>query len=156
MRSVQCKAFRPAALLSALAAALAAGGCSLAVPLLSGESAALEPVSTGTIVKKPEPVLAAELGPEDWRRASAALAVALDPQGNGRPVKWDNPETALQGSINPTAPPFVQNDEICRAFQATVAGPGLAKAVHGTACRPSGGTWTLKQVGPKPAPARRS
>lgn len=149
MRPVQCKAWRRPGLLVALASALAGGGCSLAVPLFSGESAALEPASTGTIAKKPEPVLAPELGPEDWRRASAALAVALDPQGNGKPVKWENPETDLHGTINPSAPPFVQNDEICRAFHATVAGPSFLKDVRGTACRPSGGAWALKHVGPK-------
>lgn len=161
MRPTQCKAFRAAVLriagvLAVLGLSAAAGGCSFAVPLLSAdEDGAKEPLSTGTIAKRPEPVLAAELGPEDWRRASAALAVALDPQGNGKPVKWENPETDLRGTIGASAPPFVQNDEICRAFHATVAGPSLARDVRGTACRPSGGAWVLKHVGPPPKPGIR-
>jgi surface antigen len=155
MRPVQCKARLPG-LLVALGLALPGGGCSFAVPLVSSEASVAEPASTGTIAKRPEPVLSPELGPEDWRRASAALAVALDPQGNGKPVKWENPETELHGAINPTAPPFVQNDEICRAFHATVAGPSFLKDLRGTACRPSGGAWALKQVGPKPAPGRKA
>ena len=164
MRPTKCKArqtagLRLAAALAVIGLGAACGGCSFAVPLLSSpDEGAGEPLSTGTLAKRPEPVLAAELGHEDWRRAAAALAVALDPQGNGKPVKWENPETDLRGTIGAAAPPFVQNDEICRSFHATVAGPNLARDVRGTACRPSGGAWALKQVGPqgvKPA-VRRS
>lgn len=155
MRPTKCKALRAAGLVGALALGLAGGACSFAVPLLSSEPAVTEPASTGTIAKKPNPVLAAELGAEDWRRASAALAVALDPQGNGKPVKWENPETEMRGTIGASAPPFVKNDEICRTFHATVAGPSLARNVSGTACRPSGGAWSLKHVGP-PAASRLS
>lgn len=94
-----------------------------------------------------------DMGTEDWRRAKAALAVALDPQGNGAPVAWDNPDTALKGNFTPTGQPYVKADEICRAFLATVAGQGSNSALHGTACRPSGGEWAIKDVKAVPKPS---
>ena len=44
--------------------------------------------------------LSSELGPEDLRRADGAMAVALDPQGNGAPVNWDNPQSGDQGLVH--------------------------------------------------------
>lgn len=141
-----------------LALSLTAGGCSFGLPVsFASADAPDEPASTGTVTPRKPVVLAAELGPEDWRRASAALAVALDPQGNGKPVKWENPETEMRGTINPAGPPFVQNDEICRLFHAEIGGPSVAKDVRGTACKPSGGEWSLKQVGGgRPGAAKRA
>lgn len=104
-----------------------------------------EPTSTGSIAKRPAS-FGADLGAEDWRRAHAALAVALDPQGNGRPVKWDNPETTLRGSVNPTGLPYVADDLICRDFLASVIAPGKSRFVRGTGCKPSGGEWELKRI----------
>ena len=104
-----------------------------------------DPVSTGSIDKRPLG-FGHDLGAEDWRRASAALAVALDPQGNGRPVKWDNPETTLRGSVNPTGLPYVSNDLVCRDFLASVITPAKSRFVRGTGCKPSGGEWTLTRV----------
>ena len=100
-------------------------GCGLPLITFQTEEAAArspKPVSTGSIDKRPVG-FGSDLGAEDWRRANAALAVALDPQGNGRPVKWDNPETALRGAVNPTGLPYVANDHICRDFLASVIAP---------------------------------
>jgi len=104
-----------------------------------------EPATTGSIDKRPLG-FGNDLGAEDWRRANAALAVALDPQGNGRPVKWDNPETTLRGSVNPTGLPYVANDLVCRDFLASVISPAGSRFVRGTGCKPSGGEWTLTKV----------
>jgi surface antigen len=104
-----------------------------------------EPLVTGSIAKRPAS-FGSDLGEEDWRRARAALGVALDPQGNGRPVKWDNPETSLRGTINPTGLPYVAHDEICRDFLATVIAPERSRFVRGTGCRLSGGPWELKRL----------
>ena len=115
---------------------------------MPGEAApklAPEPVVTGSIGKRPAS-FGSDLGDEDWRRAHAALAVALDPQGNGRPVKWDNPDSNLRGSVNPTGLPYVAEDEICRDFLATVIAPEGSRFVRGTGCKPSGGAWTLKKL----------
>ena len=76
------------------------------------------------------------------------MAVALDPQGSGARVTWDNPDTTLKGEFTPVGQPFVKDDEICRAFLATLAGQGSSASLQGTACRPSGGEWAIKDVKP--------
>jgi surface antigen len=132
-----------------ITAALALGGCGLPIITFQSEpaeaSALPEPASTGSIAKDPTS-FGSDLGAEDWRRAHAALTVALDPQGNGRPVKWDNPETALRGSVNPTGLPYVANDQICRDFLASVIKADNSRFVRGTGCKPSGGAWELKRI----------
>ncbi|GJD73010.1 RT0821/Lpp0805 family surface protein [Methylobacterium goesingense] len=141
---------------------LGLGGCGLPILTFQGEETAAagaetakatlakggpveEPATTGSIDRKPLG-FGADLGAEDWRRASAALAVALDPQGNGRPVKWDNPETTLRGSVNPTGLPYVANDLVCRDFLASVISPAGSRFVRGTGCKPSGGEWGLTRI----------
>ena len=139
-----------ALLLSAVLLSLVAG-CS--GPILTfraeepeaGAGGRAEPASTGSIAKPPTS-FGKDLDDEDWRRAHAAMSVALDPQGNGRPVKWDNPESAMRGSISPTGLPYVANDEICRDFLASVISAKSSRFIRGTSCRPSGGTWWLKRI----------
>lgn len=136
--------------LSALSLMVALCGCSQPLLVFRGEVAEAprvveEPVVTGSIEKRPMS-FGDDLAEEDWRRARAALGVALDPQGNGRPVKWDNPESGLHGTVNPTGLPYVAEDLICRNFLASVVAPGRSRFVRGTGCKPSGGQWTLKRV----------
>ena len=122
------------------------GGCGTPIITFQSEAVApAEPASTGSIAKRPAG-FGADLGTEDWRRAHAALSVALDPQGNGRPVKWDNPETTVRGSVNPTGLPYVANDQICRDFLASVITPDKSRFVRGTGCKPSGGEWELTRL----------
>ncbi len=125
--------------------ALTTSACSLSYSFASLDIE--EPETTASITPKIATVLSADLNEEDWRRAKAALAVALDPQGAGTVVAWENPETTMKGSFTPSAPPFVKNDEICRAFTAQIAGPA-SHSLAGTACRPSGGEWAIKDIGP--------
>lgn len=111
-----------------------------------------EPKATGTLAQAavtPASLtpLSADLNEEDWRRAKAALAVALDPQGPGTQVSWDNPETSMKGTFTPTGAPFVKDDEICRAFSAQLSGTA-STSLQGTACRLSGDEWTIKDVKP--------
>ena len=75
-----------------------------------------EPESTSSITPRVMSPLSPELGGEDWRRAKGALAIALDPQGSGSSVSWDNPDTDMKGNFAPVGQPFVKTDEICRAF----------------------------------------
>ena len=82
----------------------------------------------------------------DGKGVPCLIAVEQDPQGNGRPVKWDNPDSNLRGSVNPTGLPYVAEDEICRDFLATVIAPEGSRFVRGTGCKPSGGAWTLKKL----------
>lgn len=140
-----------AALVSGLLSLLCGCGQPLLVfrsePAAEAPAATLsdEPTVTGSIGRRPTR-FGPDLGEEDWRRASAALAVALDPQGNGRPVKWDNPETGLHGSIDPAGLPYVADDLICRDFLASVLAPAQSRFLHGTGCKPSGGAWELKRL----------
>jgi hypothetical protein len=53
----------------------------------------------------------------------------------------------MKGTFTPVGAPFVKNDEICRSFSAHLSGPSAA-SLHGTACRPSGGEWAIKDVRP--------
>ncbi|KRE03505.1 hypothetical protein ASE61_12275 [Bosea sp. Root670] len=92
--------------------------------------------------------LSSELGPEDMRRADGAMSVALDPQGNGAPVSWDNPQSGIKGSFIPVGGPFLRSDEICRAFIASVETQSRPVKLQGTACRPSGGEWAVKDMEP--------
>ncbi|WP_238313255.1 RT0821/Lpp0805 family surface protein [Methylobacterium crusticola] len=134
---------------------LAVGGCSQPLimfrPTLA--QAPAETDTTGSIAPAAPRSFGGDLSIEDWRRAKAALGVALDPQGNGQPVKWDNPGSGMRGMVNPTGLPFVRNDEICRGFLATVIGPSGNRFVRGTGCRPSGGAWELKSLKATTKPA---
>ena len=131
-------------LVAAVLVGLANGACSLAVPMntLAAEEA------THSVAPRMVSPLSAELGEEDWRRAKGALSVALDPQGSGAKVSWDNPDTTMRGTFTPVGQPFVKSDEICRAFLATVSGQAAESLLQGTACRPSGGEWAVKDVRP--------
>ena len=128
----------------ALVAALSAGGCSWSFAIGS----LVDEDRTGSTAVRAVSPLSPDLGTEDWRRAKGALGVALDPHGNGSTVSWDNPETTLRGTFTPVGQPFVKSDEICRAFLATVTGQGNATSVQGTACRPSGEEWAIRDVKP--------
>lgn len=142
---------RLAVLSLATLAALAVSGCSLS---LSGFMATEEEISTGSIeLAPPGAALSRELTAEDWRRAGAALGVALDPQGNGQSASWDNPETGLKGQFTPVGAPFVRNDEICRGFLATLVSAAGLKWMQGSACKPSGAEWSLREVRPWRKPA---
>lgn len=138
-------------------AAAALGGCSISLP--SSNSAALvdfEP--TATIPSKPRPAgpaqsadptpLSRHLDAEDWRRAKAALGVALDPQGNGATVAWSNPQNGRAGSFVSVAAPYPVDGQVCRAFVAKIHGDA-SEYLQGSACRVSGtDDWELKSVKP--------
>jgi hypothetical protein len=138
-------------ILAAGIVALSLGACSLSVGVMGLKDA--EPEATGAITPAAAIPLSPDLNEEDWRRAKAALAVALDPQGPGTQVSWDNPDTTMKGAFTPAGAPFVKNDEICRAFSAQLSGPAAA-SLQGTACRLSGGEWTIKEIKPAKATAK--
>jgi surface antigen len=82
------------------------------------------------------------LDAEDWRRAKVALSTALDPQGNGSLVGWDNPDTGNKGSFTPVGKPLPLAARICRAFLAEVDCKGDEHVMQGTACSDKRGEWT--------------
>lgn len=127
-----------------------ASGCAVAVPGMSDDDG---PLATGSIGRVDASPLSPDLGQEDWRRAKGALAIALDPQGSGSAVKWDNPDTEVSGTFTPVAQPYVRSNEICRAFLASVVFPGRTSSLQGTACRLSGDEWRLQDMRPWRKPA---
>jgi surface antigen len=91
-------------ILAAGTVALLLGACSLSsASWASRKTSRRRP---GAITPAAAIPLSPHLNEEDWRRAKAALAVALDPQGPGTQVSWDNPDTAMKGSFTPTALPM--------------------------------------------------
>lgn len=140
--------FRAGGLLGAAFAGLSLCGCSFAIP--SGEPVAWQNVSnevTGSIPAK-APALCNSLDQEDWRRASAALGVALDPQGGGSSVNWDNPQTQAKGSFTPVGPPYPSDGRVCRAFLAEVETKETHERLQGAACRERTADWALIEVKP--------
>jgi surface antigen len=132
-----------------LAAGSALSGCSTLAPLnpdvdmqATGAIAASAGAGPGAASK---PALPAALDEEDRRRALGALAIALDPQGNGATVRWDNPVSKAHGLVTPVGYAYPQNGLICRKFSArfdTAAGP---ESQTGAACRDKNADWTLTE-----------
>lgn len=142
---------------SVLVVALAAGGCSMSFPIAGLSSKAEDDLvlTTGSVLPARDTQkaiglaeLAPDLGPEDWRRAEGAMALALDPQGNGAPVSWDNAQSGAKGNFTPVGGPFLRQDEICRAFLASITMQTGPVKLQGTACRPSGGEWAVVEAKP--------
>jgi surface antigen len=134
------------------AAALAVAslcGCSFAIP--GAEPApgwrGVSDDVTGSIPAR-TPTLSHSLDQEDWRRASAALGVALDPQGGGASVNWDNPTTQAHGSFTPVGPPYPVDGKVCRAFVAEVGVKESREDLQGAACRDKAADWALIDVKP--------
>lgn len=135
---------RSAASVCLLAASLGLGGCATSIPL----PAFISPEDVTGSIRAPVSPLSSALDSEDWRRAKSALAVALDPQGNGAPVSWDNPASGAKGSFKPLAPPYAQEALICRAFEADMGGKLPARQVTGLGCRDKSGEWAISQIRP--------
>jgi surface antigen len=128
-----------------LTLALGLGGCATAIPLPSIMGVSNDDV-TGSIPQTSP--LSSALDIEDWRRARGAMALALDPQGNGAPVNWDNPRSGAKGSFVPVGTARPVGDNICRAFLAELGGVLAAQTLQGDACRDKAGEWTMGKVQP--------
>jgi surface antigen len=129
--------------------ALSLASCSFAIP--GGEpvswSGNVSDEVTGSIRPK-APELSQLLDQEDKRRAAAALAVALDPQGAGASVNWDNPQTQAKGSFTPAGPPYPSDGRVCRGFRAEIAAKETQERLQGAACRERTADWELIEVKP--------
>lgn len=131
--------------LTAITVAVWLGGCSVVIPLPS--MLGNDDDVTGSIHQPVSP-LSRALDAEDWRRAKGALSVALDPQGNGDPVDWDNPESGMKGSFVPAGNAFSSDEKICRRFIAELGGSAPAQSLRGVGCRDKSGDWTIADVKP--------
>lgn len=135
--------------LFAAAFALASGGCSLTMHLASLQ---VDPETTATVQPAASP-LDSSLDQEDWRRAKAALSLAVDPQGSGQQVNWDNPATKRKGSFSAAGNLVLIENTVCRPFTATIVqmdqGVPPREVKHtGQACRVGPGDWAMRQMLP--------
>lgn len=126
-------------------------GCSLSMQLASLQN---DDDITASIPGAEKPAtLSPALDAEDWRRAQGALSLAIDPQGSGQPVNWDNPSTRRRGSFMPHGDIVLAQETICRGFSATLVEASPAGTVsetrhEGKACRRGPGEWVIESVLP--------
>ena len=149
-----CKPVIVTSLCAILALPLAA--CSINLPLASlfgRDDTPADPVTTGTLATQPSPTASTPgqgpsvfngLSPEDIRRSKAALALALDPEGQGQAINWDNAETGQSGSFSAVSTFYLNNNQLCRRYAATIANSGAIEPVSGEACRTGPGNWDVQ------------
>ena len=129
---------------------LLSAGCGMTFPMTSfldkGDVEKTGSIISSSVSNSTDEKLSG-LEDEDWRRAKSALTLALDPQGPGTVVKWDNPDSGRKGSFIPSGVPFVESNEICRSFQAEfIEKSGISQIYEGKSCRPSGEDWVIKRL----------
>lgn len=117
----------------------------MSMPIASLTAPAANEDATGSI---PQPSLARSLAPEDWRRAEAALATALDLQSNDSRVDWENPQSGAKGSFTPLGKAYHSDAKICRVFVSQIDRKGNEQSMRGTACKDKGGEWTIAEISP--------
>lgn len=100
---------------------------------------------TGSI-PKPAAKLSRHLDAEDLRRATAAMNTALDPQGSGASVNWDNPKSGAHGVFTPQGPAYPVDAKICRAFVAEIIAGETAEKLEGSSCREKSADWALNEL----------
>ncbi|MCI0467727.1 MAG: hypothetical protein L0Y57_12085 [Beijerinckiaceae bacterium] len=88
------------------------------------------------------------LDSEDLRRAKAALSTALDPQGNGSLVGWENPASGNKGSFTAVGSAYPSDLKVCRVFLGKVDRKGDERSLQGTACANKQGEWTIAEAKP--------
>ncbi|BDV38985.1 RT0821/Lpp0805 family surface protein [Methylocystis bryophila] len=139
---------RAISLLGLALASAQLAACSIAMPSSPhGDDLRAAAEATGSI-RKPAPEIARGLEAEDSRRAKAALATALDPQGSGDRVDWDNPQTGAKGVFTPVGQAYPSDGRICRSFLAEIVTSHNEERLQGTACRDKAAEWTLLDVKP--------
>ena len=127
-------------------------GCAVVTPFGSGVDA--DPtgsISASAPGAASPAALPKTLDEEDRRRALGALAIALDPQGNGASVHWDNPVSKAHGQVTPVGFAYPAKDVICRDFSAQFDTRAGAQSAHGAACRDKSAQWTIAELRPAKA-----
>jgi 17 kDa outer membrane surface antigen len=130
---------RRAAPIVGLCFSFSLGGCSFSIAPLLGDSD-----TTGA--SKPVEPISSALDLEDWRRAKAAMALALDPKGDGTTVHWDNPTTAANGAFTAVGEPYSVRGRTCRSFLADVTTHASGQHLRGEACRGLADEWAVSMV----------
>jgi surface antigen len=126
--------------------------CAVATPFGGDFDASPTGSISGPKAKVADPAaLPASMDEEDRRRALGALAIALDPQGNGATVRWDNPVSKAHGQVTPLGYAYPSKDVICRDFSALFDTRAGAQAAHGAACRDKSAQWAIAELRPAKA-----
>ncbi len=86
------------------------------------------------------------LDEEDRRREKAALATAIDPQGNGAAVHWENPKSGNKGAFTATGPAYDLDSKVCRGFHGELSLDSKPRTVNGVACAVSAGDWEVRET----------
>lgn len=135
-----------------LALSLLCAGCSLTMNIPGfGDT---EEETTASVTPAQASTFAIPLDEEDWRRANAALSLAVDPQGAGLPVNWDNPASKKHGRFEPTGGLSLVGNTVCRPFRALIIQKPNEKLAarevmhEGQACRTGPGEWAMRDVKP--------
>jgi hypothetical protein len=76
------------------------------------------------------------------------IATALDPQGDGSTIHWENPKTSHEGSITPVGHAYTADGQVCRAFIGDLVHDKGHRTVQGTACTIAAGQWAAKDMKP--------
>ena len=74
------------------------------------------------------------------------MATALDPQGDGSPVHWENPKSGNAGSVVQETQAFPRDGKICRGFTATLKTSSFNKTTGGAACAVAAGDWIISDM----------
>jgi surface antigen len=156
----QCKArlalLRIKTAASSAVLVLMLAGCSVSVPL--GSLFGADDPATGSVdgTAAPAPIglqgqsaLTPGMDAEDARRSQSALALALDPEGRGVPVNWDNPQSGSKGSFRSTGEFYLEGNQLCRRFSAALDRAGDANAYAGSACRAGPQNWVIIKAEPQ-------
>ena len=117
------------------------GGCSMSFPITS-----LVPAGDDVTGSNPKVPFGSLLDEEDRRREKAALATALDPQGDGSPIRWENPKTGTKGMFTPQGQAFTKDGKVCRSFVGELKQDGDQKSILGTACAVAAGDWDVRDM----------
>jgi surface antigen len=135
------------------------GGCSVSMPIgsLFGDDETEKKATTGAVNGQPyaaalapaltgKAALSPKMDAEDARRSQSALALALDPEGKGVPVNWDNPQSGSKGSFRSVGDYFLVGNQLCRRFAADFTMTSAASAYDGQACRSGPQSWVIVEA----------
>ena len=90
----------------------------------------------------------AGLNGNDWQRAKGAMASALDSQGDGAAVPWNNPDSGIKGSFAAVGAAYATDTGTCRGFHAAIDRKDADDQLQGTACADKSGDWQITNVQP--------
>ena len=122
----------------------AIGGCAMSFPMASLMPGADDVTGSNSPVP-----FGRMLDEEDRRRELAALATALDPQGDGSTVKWDNTKSGHRGAITASGKAYNADSKVCRAFVSELRLDDATRKLEGTACTIAAGEWKVDAAKPK-------